>query len=264
MSALAISSVIFAVIFAGSLLGLVLSRRLPKHHIDDASKDIVRLVMGLIATMAALVLGLLIASAKSAYDRQSTELVELAAEIIQLDRILSLYGPDAQPARAGFHSAVARSIDRIWPDEKARSGNIALPEASQVPTEFFVLISNLNPTTNIQRVAQSRALDIAAGLSKTRVLMYEESGSSLSVPFLIVLVLWLVMVFVGFGLFAPANATVIATLFVGALSVAGALFLIMELDRPYEGLMHLSSTPLRSALAQIDAMGSSVPASATR
>ena len=264
MSPLAIAGITFGVILSGALLGLVLSRKLPKHHIDDSSKDIVRLVMGLVATMAALVLGLLIASAKSSYDRQNGELAQFAAEIIQLDRILAVYGPEAHEARADFRLDVGRGIERIWPSESARSGNIALPEASQVPIEFYAVIANLNPATNAQRSAQARALEIAVNLSKTRVMMYEESGSAIPMPFLIVLVFWLVIIFMGFGLFAPSNGTVVATLFVGALSVAGALFLILELDHPYEGLMHLSSAPLRSAMSQIGAVGSSLPENVAR
>ena len=70
-------------------------------------------------------------------------------------------------------------------------------------------------------------------------------------PFLVVLVFWLTILFISFGLFAPPNATVIATLFVCALSVSGAIFLILELDQPFEGLIRISSAPLRNALAHL-------------
>jgi Protein of unknown function (DUF4239) len=251
MAPLYIALVIFGVIFAGALLGVGLHRWLPEQHVGDSSKDVVRLVMGLIGTMAALVLGLLIASAKSSYDTQSGELVQLAAQIVQLDRVLSVYGPGANEARAQFRSAVERGVDRIWPTDRPASANLDLPGNSNVPTASYAMIANLEPSTAAQRVAQSRALEIAIEASKTRVLMYEQSGSSISWPFLVVLVFWLLILFMGFGLFAPANTTVIVTLLVGALSVSGALFLILELDQPYAGLMRLSSAPLRGALAQI-------------
>ena len=251
MAPLYIALVIFGVIFSGALLGVGLHRWLPEHHVGDNSKDVVRLVMGLIGTMAALVLGLLIASAKSSYDTQSGELVQLAAQIVQLDRILSAYGPEATEARAQFRSAVEVAVDRIWPSDRPGSANLALPGNANVPTTSYAMIANLEPRTAVQRVAQSRALEIAIDLSKTRVLMYEQSGSSISWPFLVVLVFWLLILFMGFGLFAPTNTTVIVTLLVGALSVSGAIFLILELDEPYVGLMHLSSAPLRNALAQI-------------
>jgi hypothetical protein len=247
MAPLYIALIIFGVIFAGALLGVGLHRWLPEQHIGDSSKDVVRLVMGLIGTMAALVLGLLIASAKSSYDTQSGELVQLSAQIVQLDRLLSVYGPEANEVRAQFRSAVERAVDRMWPSERA-GANLDLPTA---PVDFYSALANLEPRTAAQRVAQSRALEIGVDLSRTRVLMYEQSGSSIAWPFLVVLVFWLLILFMGFGLFAPSNATVIVTLLVGALSVSGAIFLILELDQPYAGLMHLSSGPLRNALAQI-------------
>ncbi len=251
MSPLTISLIIFGIVFAASVLGMVLRSKLPDRHVGESSKDIVRLVMGLIATMAALVLGLLIASAKSSYDTQSAELVQLSAEIIQLDRILSLYGPESLEARAQFRSTVERGIDHMWPSDSVRSANLALTANVAGSGDFYTSISNLDPQTDARRVTQSLALKVAADLSRTRVLMYEQSGSSIPLPFLVVLVFWLAVIFTAFGLFAPANATVLATFLVGALSVAGALFLILELDRPYEGLMQLSSAPMRSAAAQI-------------
>jgi hypothetical protein len=251
MSPLMMSCIIFGVIFAGSLIGIFLQHSLPGHHVADDSKSVVQLVMGLIATMAALVLGLLIASAKSSYDTQNRDLVQLSAQVIQLDRFLSVYGPEARDARARFHAALERGVDRIWPSGNTGPANLAPLGTSEVPTDFYASIANLNPQTNVQRIAQSRALEAATDLSKTRVLMFEESGSSIPLPFVIVLVFWLVIIFMAFGLFAPTNATVVAALCVGALSVAGALFLILELDRPYEGLMHLSDAPLRAALAQM-------------
>lgn len=251
MGPLNIALVIFGVIFAGGLLGVGLRRWLPERHVGESSKDVVRLVMGLIGTMAALVLGLLIASAKGSYDTQSAELVQLAAQVVQLDRVLSAYGPEANEARAQFRAAVERGVDRIWPSDRPGSAHLDLPGNANVPTASYTMIANLEPRTAAQRVAQSRALEMAVDLSKTRVLMSEQSGSAISWPFLVVLVFWLVILFMGFGLFAPANPTVIASLLVGALSVAGAIFLILELDEPYVGLMRLSSAPLRIALAQI-------------
>lgn len=109
----------------------------------------------------------------------------------------------------------------------------------------------ISPITSLTTSFELSPMWIGAELSRTRVLMYEQAGSSIAWPFLVVLVFWLVILFMGFGLFAPANPTVLVALFVGALSVAGAIFLILELDRPYDGLMRLSSAPLRNALAQI-------------
>jgi hypothetical protein len=251
MSPIIVAAIVFGVVFLGALFGVALRARLPEQHVGDGSKDVVRLVMGLIATMSALVLGLLIASAKGSYDTQSAELMRLSADVIQLDRTLSQYGPEAAPVRTLFHDTVERAIDRVWPRESGRSADLGVQEGKTATADFFTLISNLPAETGAQRFAQARALAIGTELAQTRVLMYEQASSSIAWPFLVVLVFWLVILFIGFGLFAPANATVIAALFVGALSVAGAMFLILELDQPYQGLMHLPSTSLRAALVQI-------------
>jgi len=228
---------------------MALQRRLPEDHIGESSKDIVRLSMGVIATMAALVLGLLIASAKNSYDTQSGELVHAAAQIRQLDRLLSVYGPPASDARAQLRSTIERAIDRVWPSDNGGSANLA-PLATTTE-DIFTVIANLESQTNAQRFAQSKALEIATDLSQTRLLLYEQSGGSIPLPFLVVLVFWLVIIFMAFGLFAPANATVLATLSVSSLSVAGAIFLILELAQPFAGLMRLSSAPLRAAVAHM-------------
>lgn len=193
MGPMTIAAIVFGAIVLGALLGVLLRVRLPNHHMGDSSKDVVRLVTGLIATMSALVLGLLIASAKSSYDTQSGELVHLSADIIQLDRILSHYGPESLPARARFRDTVERSIDHIWPRGDDRSANLRLPGDKNEPADFYTLISNLQPQTSAQRFAQARALEIGAELSRTRVLMYEQAGSSIAWPFLVVLVFWLVI-----------------------------------------------------------------------
>ncbi len=251
MSPLIVSCIIFGVVFVGSLLGTALRRWLPEEHIGEGSKDVVKLVMGLIATMAALVLGLLIASAKSSYDTQSGELVHAAAQIVQLNRLLSAYGPEAGQARQELRATMERAIDQVWPSDTGASPNLALAGSTTAPKDAFTAIASLEPQTNAQRFAQSKAFEIAVDLSQTRVLLYEQSIGSLPWPFLVVLVFWLVILFMAFGLFAPSNATVFAALFVGSLSVSGAIFLILELDQPYAGLMRLSAAPLRAAVAQV-------------
>ena len=251
MTPISIAAIVLGVLSAASLLGVVLRRWLPEQRIGDSTKDVVRLVMGLIATMAALVLGLLIASAKTSYDTQRGAVVQLATQIVQLDRLLAVYGPETQTARMRFHAAVERAVDRIWPSDHGQLSSVALPNNANMPVDVYTSISTLEAQTDGQRFAKAHALELAADLSRTRVLMAAESGSSIPLPFLLVLVFWLVILFVSFGMFAPTNPTVMAVLFVGALSVAGAIFLILELDQPFAGVMHLSSLPLRGALAQI-------------
>jgi hypothetical protein len=222
--------------------------RLPAPHVSAESKDVVKLGMGLIGTMAALVLGLLIASAKGSFDTQRNEFIQLSANVILLDRALGRYGPEAKPARDLLRQTVAGVIERIWPEDRSRTGGI--PETTGGEA-LYEMIQGLSPKTDSQRNLQAQALKIAIDLGQTRWLLFSQKESSLPVPFLAILICWLTILFASFGLFASPNATAIAALLVCALSVAAAIFLILELDRPYGGIIELSSAPLRNALEQL-------------
>jgi len=231
---------------------MVLHVKLPDRHLDADSRDVVKLVMGLIATMAALVLSLLIASANSTYDRQSSELKAFSANIILLDRTLKLYGPDAKEARDGLRDAIMQTHGRIWSPEGVRPENLDSRATQNSVNANIEQLLNLSPKTDAERMMQSRAVQESESIAQSRLAMFEQLGSSISWPFLTVLVFWICVLFLGFGLFARFNTTVTVALLVGALSVAGAIFFILELSEPYRGLMRLSDEPLRNAMTQID------------
>lgn len=249
MSSMAISWIVFACVFGGALLGTFLRAALPEHHLSTESKDLVRLGMGLIATMAALVLGLLIASAKSSYDTQRSELTQISANIILLDRVMAHYGPETKEARDLLRDSVVRVLDQIWPDDDSRTAQLAPTAAGAEP--LYNKIHALSPQSESQRALQAKALSIAEDIAQTRWLLFAQRGSAIAMPFLVVLIFWLTILFASFGLFAPPNATVIVTLFVCALSVSSAIFLILELDLPFEGLIAISSAPLGNALVHL-------------
>jgi hypothetical protein len=249
MSSIAISSIVFACVFGGALLGILLRAVLPEHHFNADSKDVVKLGMGLVATMAALVLGLLIASAKTSFDTQSTELTEMSSKVVVLDRILAHYGLEANEARDVLRSSVVHALDQMW--AKERTGPQQLGAPSHGGEILYDKVQGLSPKDDAQRSIQAQALSIVIGLGQMRWLMYEQRAASISMPLLIVLVFWITAIFVSFGLFAPFNATVVASLLVSALSVSGAIFLILEMYSPYGGLIQVSSAPLRAALTQL-------------
>jgi hypothetical protein len=240
---------LFALVFGSALLAMFVRNALPEHHLSADSKDVVKLGIALIATMSALVLGLLIASAKTAFDTRSNQLVQVSADIIQLDRALARYGPETKEARSLLERSVAATLERFWPAEGARP--IAIdPKASPVEA-LYDKIEELSPQSDAQRALRSQAETTALDMGRTRLLLFEHLDRSIPVPFLVMLVFWLCIIFASFGLFAPRNATVIAVLCVCALSVSGAIFLILELDRSFEGLLKVSGAPLRAALAQL-------------
>ena len=250
MTPMTISWIVFACVFAGALLGILLRRILPKHHLSEDSKDVVKLGMGLIATMAALVLALLIASAKSSHDTQSTEVTEMSADFILLDRTLARYGPETKDMRGLIPVTIANILDQTWMGDAYRSENLdrALGAAAE---PFYEKMRHLEPRDDFQRALYAQTMQIGMELGQKRSLLLEETGGSIPAPFLVVLVFWLALIFASFGLFAPTNSTVVGVLLACALSVAGAIFLILELDRPFQGLLQISSTPLHNALMHL-------------
>ena len=235
--------------FGGALLGLLFRAVLPEEHLSTDTKDVVKLGIALIATMAALVLSLLIASAKSTYDTRRNQLLQVSADIMLLDRVLAHYGAETEDARAVLRRSVAVAIEQFWPPNGARP--VTIDRRASSVEAIYDKIQRLAPQSELQRSLQNQASTIALDLGRTRVLLFEQLGSSIPLPFLVVLVFWLSIIFASFGLFAPRNFTVIATFFVCALSVSGAIFLILELDQSFEGLLQVSSAPLRTALAQL-------------
>ena len=249
MSATVISCIVFACVFGGALLGMFLRASLPEHHLSTDSKDFVKLGTGLIATMAALVLGLLIASAKNSYDTQRNELTQVSASIIVLDRLMSNYGPETKEARDLLRRSVVHTLDEMWPEQRSQAAQLEPGVSSDA---LHDKIYRLSPHNEDQRLLKSQALTITLNLRQTRWLEVEQRrGSSIPKAVLAVLIFWLAIIFVSFGLFAPPNSTVLAVLFVCVLSVSGAIFLILELDRPFEGLIRIPSAPLRDALLHL-------------
>ena len=249
MNSIVIRLFVLACTFGGALLGMLLRAVLPERHLSADSKETIRLGMGMIVTMAALVLGLLVASAKNFYDTQSSDLTQLGANVVLLDRVLAHYGPETKEARDLLRGAVTRSLDLIWHQNPQQPSQM---EPTAAGGEIiYDKIQALSPQDDVQRALKAQASSMAIDLAKLRWLMFEQGSTSISLPVMVVLVFWLAVVFTSFGLFAPPNLTVIATLFLCALSVSGAIFLILAMYTPFQGVMQISSAPLRNALAHL-------------
>jgi hypothetical protein len=232
-----------------AILGMVLHEKVADRHLDAASCEVVKLVIALIATMSALVLSLLISSANTSYDRQVSQLQALSANVILLDQTLDLYGPEAKPVRDGLRSAVQHIHDRVW-----NHGSVQLADLVSLQTQDSVkanleLLQTLTPKTDFQRRMQISAMEQMESLAQGRLQMFESLGGSIAGPFLTVLVFWISTLFLGFGLLTRNNGTVTVALVLGGLSVAGAIFLILEMNNPYSGVMRISDEPLLKALA---------------
>jgi hypothetical protein len=248
MYSIQIALIAFASIFGGALLGMFIRSLLPDHHMREDTRDVVKLGTGLMATLAALVLGLLVSSAKGTLDAMNTELTQESAKVIMLDRVLADYGPETKDIRELLRGSVVNVIRLIWPEDKASPVNLRSVEASRSAAIIQAELRGLSPVNNSQRQLQAQALQVAADLAQTRWVMIVQTQQALPTVLLFVLLFWLIMLFAGFGLLSRGNATVITVLFVCALSVSGAIFLILDMNTPFAGMLKISSTPLHRAL----------------
>jgi hypothetical protein len=241
--------IVFGCLVGSVLVGRSLGRLLPESHLSTESKDAVKLAMGLIATMSALVLGLLVSSAKGSYDIQRTEVIQMAAKVAFLDRVLTAYGPEAAGVRAQVRNMLEQSIQQIWPgalrQPADRNPNI------QAGNLVYAALQHLSPQDDAQAALKSQATAQAVDIAQVRSLLAAQSVPSISQTMLIIVVSWLVVIFVGFSVIAPRNATAILALMLSALAVSGAIFLILELDQPFGGFIGISSEPMVNAVHQI-------------
>ena len=231
------------------MTGMLVAWRLPQHHLSSESRDVVKLGIGVIATLLALVLGLLVASSKATYDAQDNAVKQLATDVSLLDRFLANYGPETNELREQLREIVTITIERLWPDANPHVGDLAPDAAREVGDRFASDLAELQPTTETQRALKARAMDVIAELAKTRYSMYTHKESSVPFLFLVLLLLWIVTLFAGYGLLAPRNLTIMAVLIVCAVSIAAAVYLVLEMGRPFAGVIQVSSSPLQQALS---------------
>jgi hypothetical protein len=248
---LAISLAVFGCVFGSAVLGLFTRDRLPDHHLSDDSIGVVKLATGLIATLAALVLGLLISSAKTTYDTAANEIVQNAAMVIQLDRDLARYGAQTTDIRTVLKRNYRQAVDILGSGNSAELALLNGPQAVARSEALQATIQALAPTNEMQQTAKAQALHIVDQIFAARWLTLLQAKGSIPIPLLVVLVAWLSIIFGCFGLFTKANGTVVAALLMCALSAAGAIFMIEELSRPLDGLVNVSVAPMRDTLERM-------------
>jgi len=241
--------IVFGCLVGAVLIGRTLRRLLPEAHLSTESKDAVKLAMGLVATMSALVLGLLVSSAKGAYDTERSEVILMASKITFLGRVLDAYGPEAADVRALLRKNIGAAIQQMWPGQMRRPTD-RNPDV-QAGNLAYAALQQLSPQNGMQSALKAQATTLAGDLAQTRSLLAAQSVPSVSLAMLIILVSWLVVIFLGFSVIAPPNATTILALMVSALAVSGAIFLILELDQPFGGVIGISSEPMLNALHQL-------------
>jgi hypothetical protein len=233
------SATLLALLTVIILIGQYLRSHLPDHHLAADSRDGVKLALGLVATMTALLLGLLVSSAKGTYDTVRSEVIQMAAKAAFLDRALVLYGHEADDARAQFRLVLAGAIQQMWP--ATAETPVQLTPNAAAGDALYVAIQRLTPRDDIQHSLKTQATALVVDIGQLRTLLQAQSLPSISHPLLLAVVCWLLLIFLGFSLVAPPNATTTLALIASAFSVAGAIFLILELDHPLSGLISVPS-----------------------
>lgn len=251
MSSLAISLITLLCLTAGFLLGLGLQQPLPDHHLSKESHDTVKLGTGIVATMSALILGLLVSSSKNSFDTLNIAIAENGARIIQLDHLLAEYGPETRASRDHLKNSVAQRVAKIWNKSAPDESGLHAVEKSTAIENLQTSLGALTPANDLQKSALTQARQISNAIWQNRLLMLEEQQEPVTPVFLVLLVFWLTMLFLSIGLFAPRNGTVFAVLLVCALSVSSAVFLILEMSHPLDGFIKVSDAPLLKAMELI-------------
>ena len=251
------AEITFGLIFFGCLmgagaLGIYLRRVLPEHYLGADTKDAVKLAMGLVATMSALVLGLLVTSVKGAYDTRRGEVIQMAANVAFIDRVLRAYGPEADEVRSQFREMIEESTRRLWPRVNDIPGQFRPNEPSGYYSVFISeQLQRLAPRDDTQRSLKAQATTLVMEFGQLRSMLTAQSVASISRPMLIVVICWLMLIFLSFSLLAPPNPTATVALMASALSVTGAIFLILEMDLPFEGMIRISSEPMLRAMSDL-------------
>ncbi|HOX56380.1 MAG TPA: DUF4239 domain-containing protein [Candidatus Paceibacterota bacterium] len=251
MSGTLIALITAGCVFSGTLIGLALSKLLPAHHLTADSKDAVKMGAGMITMMAALVLGLLVSSAKSTFDSTNAAITQVGAKVILMDRLLANYGPETKEVRETLRRMVTAGIEMLWPEESPTELGVMSFERAAAMEKLLQQMRGLKPQTGAQQALQAQALALGNEILLTRWLQIEQAYVPLPLPFVVILLFWLTLLYTSFGLLAPRNATVLTIMFLGALAVATALFLIVEMNRPMAGAIKVSSAPMRNALEHI-------------
>jgi hypothetical protein len=251
MSSLTIASIVLGCVLAGALFGMWLGCRLPEPHRSAESHDAIKLATGMLSVLAALVLGLLIASVKNSFDTTDAQIRHFAATLILLNQTLADYGPETAEARDMLRRYTHRALADNWPTDKAAPIKMEDVEAGKLLDGARSGILALSGADARRDALRSAAVSLVEDALNTRWLLIERAESSIQPLFLEILIAWITLIFISFGYSAPRNATVVASFGLSAVALAACIFLIVEMDTPFEGQITVSSTQMRNALAHM-------------
>lgn len=246
MQSILFAVMVAAVTLAGAGIGMALRRRLPRGHLDSETREFVKAGVAFLSTLTGIVLGLIVASAKGSFDQRSEEVQAMAAKIVLLNTQLRRLGDAGDPLRDQLAQHLASRVDAVW----GKRGEPLV--ASTAALERLQASMQAVPTTNnVQRTAVAHAARLMDELSQIRSVAQVQAGSPVLIPLLMLILCWLTMISAGLNLFAHPNGTVIVTNALWAVAAASAVFLILEMERGFGGVIQVSDAPMREAIAEM-------------
>jgi hypothetical protein len=241
----------FVALMAGIAAGVALRRHLGTAQLGTSQKEVVRLGAGFLATLSAVLISLMIASAKNSYDTQFAHFRTLAAYLVETDQLMAQYGLETTELRILMRQAVPAAVDRIWREKRSATQDSAFTSAS-LAEQINGAIASLTPANDTQRALKRRIEEASAEIARTRLLMFADGDTAILTPFLLILIFWLAVVLASYAMFVEPDPVVIGALLVVALSISSALFLVVDLNQPFVGLMQIPKEQLRNTLAPIN------------
>jgi hypothetical protein len=252
LNPLIVAMIIFVTVLVGAFAGWAIRQRLPDHLLTEETKSVVSVSMAMVATISALVLGLLISNANSSFSALGGEVTALSAQILRLDRILNRYGSDADSARQTLLQYASQTATDLFPDNE-RKVQFNNPSTYQLLQQLEDEMLNLKPANARDQWWLGQAMTLAGKIGDGRWLISQQVGQGTPKAFVGLLTFWLTTLFASFGLFAPRNLTTVVFLTLCAIAVAGAVGMILELEKGFGGLVHISPQPLRRAVNTLKA-----------
>ncbi len=244
-----IAVLVFCCLVMAVMLGRVSGGRLSDHRLTPETRDTIKLSLGLVATMSALLLGLLVSSAKGAYDSQRQQVEQMAAKVAVLDRVLALYGVESSAVRQALRATIESGIARAWP-QRADTSSDLMPDF-QSGDALYRAVHLLLPIDAVQGDLKAAAADLTLELAQDRALLASRALQGAPTPLLVIVVCWLVLILFGFSVLAPRNVVATVALTVAAAAVSGAILLMLEFYEPFGGLIQISPEPMVAAISRI-------------
>jgi hypothetical protein len=238
-----------AAMLAAMLTGMALRSRLPEHHTSSRSEEAVLRSVGLVVTMAALVLGFVVSSAQSYYQAVQSDLTDIAADVSRLDAVLERIGPQADGPRRLLRKALGSAVHTVWPDYRSSLPNDGPGNGLRATGQVADAILALPPGDARAAALQQQAVGLATGIEADAYRLARLQQGRSQTALLAVILSWLVIVYLGFGLVSPGTPTATVALVASAAAAAGALFLVVELSTPLSGLVHIDPSVLAGALS---------------